>query len=95
MEIVELSEPCVSSTDGLAGAAIEPDEQVWRRALSPANVLAMGMGTDVLNLETREPILPSMDESAEVAPGGQVLGEEAAELDKRGPELGGESPGIG
>lgn len=50
MDIIEFNEPFTSDIEGVSGSLIEPNEEVWRLAFSPANAMAMAIPLDELRL---------------------------------------------
>lgn len=51
MELVEFDVPFISFEPAVGEGRIEPNEPVWKRALSPANVYALGLGAGNLHLD--------------------------------------------
>lgn len=54
MDIIEFDEPFISDIEGVDGSPIEPNEPIWKLALSPANTIAMGLSLNELRLTEPE-----------------------------------------
>lgn len=54
MDIIEFDEPFISDIEGVSGSLIEPNEEVWRLACSPANAMAMAIPLNELRLRRAE-----------------------------------------
>lgn len=51
MEVIEFKVPFVSNQVGVAGFPIEPNEEIWKRTISPVNFFALQMSEDDFKLD--------------------------------------------